>query len=210
MASYKSYLKMFQYGFYLMIYIILKSIQMLYWRLNGVQNHLFRCKGGDNYEMSAQFLKVWGRCKPTTFTIHYRRHFLSTHIAFVHPEMALQSHVSLMTVTDKEAIFCITSSDVDLYDTRKHPFFFNSQHSYAKFLLIMPISSFTRLAETVGDPKQKVIWLHHQSRSGSTATSQVLNALPGISMISEPICFFSLDQTFKYKYFEKLDYNWSY
>jgi len=122
--------------------------------------------------------------------------------------MALQSHVSLMTVTDKEALFCIAPLHKDLYDTRKHPFFLHAQYSYAKFLLIMPISSLIHLAKNVGDPTEKVIWLHHLGRCGSTATAQVFNALPDFFMISGPMCLFSLDQTFKYKYFGNFDYNW--
>ena len=79
--------------------------------------------------------------------VHYRRHFISTHAGFVHPDFALQTHVTLMTVTDKEAIFCVFNKHVNVFNTRKHLFLFNTLFMEAKYLLVMPITSFIKLAE---------------------------------------------------------------
>lgn len=208
MASYAAYFKLLQYFFHLILYSILTCCQLLYWRLSGVHRLINNCQRGESYELFAHLLRVWGRCKPTHFTINYRRHSLSTHVKVVHPELALQDNVSLMTLTDKEAIFVVTSPDENLYNTRKWPFFFQAQFVSAEFILIMLISSFHRLASVVGDPQDKVVWSHQQGRCGSTATCQAFNALPSVCVIAEPLCTFSLDQAFKYKYFKHWGYDW--
>ena len=132
--------------------------------------------------------------------VHYRRHFITTHAGFVHPDFALQTHVTLMTVTDKEAICCVSDKHVNVFNTRKHPFLFNTLFMEAKYFLVMPITSFIKLAEAQGDPKSKVIWLHHTGRCGSTAIAQAFNALPDTVALSVPHRLFALRQTYKYKH----------
>ena len=123
--------------------------------------------------------------------MYYRRHFISTHDGLVHPDFALQTHDTLMTVTDKEAIFCVFNKHVNVFNTRKHPFLFNTLFMEAKYLPVMPITSFIKLAEAQGDPKSQVIWIHHTGRCGSTAIAQAFIALPDTVALSAPHCLLS-------------------
>ena len=183
------------------LYTILSMMQLLFWRLNGTHNHLKAINEGHEYRRSAQLLRIWSRFQESQgLIVHYRRHFISTHAGFVHPDFALQTHVTLMTVTDKEAIFCVFNKHVNVFNTRKHPFLFNTLFMEAKYLLVMPNTSFIKLAEAQGDPKSKVIWLHHTGRCGSTAIAQAFNALPDTVALSVPHCLFALRQTYKYKH----------
>jgi len=199
--TFQAYISVVLYLFHLVLYGLLRICQLISWRIAGIQSHLDRCKVGEEYETSAQLLKVWSRSKPTPFTILYQRHFLSTHVKFVHPEYSLQKHITLMTVTDKEAIFCVPSPEVNVLDVRKWPFLFEAMHQAANYILIMPVSSLIRLSKVIGEPTTKVVWIHHPGRCGSTAVAQAFNALPDVTCISEPQCCFSLNQIYKYKNF---------
>ncbi|KAF6033323.1 hypothetical protein EB796_008369 [Bugula neritina] len=197
------------YCIYLVIYSLFRCCQLVSWWLTGVQGHLKSCRNGDNYESSAQLLRVWIKCTGRIVNVNLRHHFLSTHVRFVHPTYALQKHITLMTVTDTEAIFSISDKNENVFNVRKWPFLFLAQLPTAKYLLIMPISSMIKLGEELGDPKAKVIWIYHTGRCGSTALSQVFNSLPDVVSISEPNCLFTLDQHFKNKYYSQKKQLWT-
>lgn len=200
MAGLEAYKNLLVYGLHLIIYSLLSAVQFVLWRLNGVSDHLSDIDSGRTYDQSAQLLKVWSQYRIKIACIHYRRHFISTHAEFVHPDYALQEHVTLMTVTDKEAIFSVSEKTVNSFDVRAFPFLFDSLFCNARYLLVMPISSFLTLGEKQGDPVSKVIWIHHTGRCGSTALSQAFSALPDTVSLSEPHCLFALRQTFKRKH----------
>ncbi|KAF6033515.1 hypothetical protein EB796_008177 [Bugula neritina] len=193
---------------YLVIYSLFRCCQLVSWWLTGVQSHLKSCRNGNNYESSAQLLRVWFRSSGRAINVNLRHHFLSTHVRFVHPTYALQKNITLMTVTDTEAIFSISDENEDIYDVRKWIFVAASQSVTTKYLLIMPISSMVKLGEELGDPKTKVIWIYHTGRCGSTALCQVFNALPDVVSISEPNCVLSLDQTLKKKALDENKPSW--
>ncbi|KAF6034024.1 hypothetical protein EB796_007672 [Bugula neritina] len=98
--AYKNYLL---YSIHLLLYGLLRICQLISLRIAGIQSHLDRCKVGEEYETSAQLLKVWSRSKPTFFTILIRDTFIHS-CEVVHPEYSLQKHITLMTVTDKEKL----------------------------------------------------------------------------------------------------------
>ncbi|KAF6033514.1 hypothetical protein EB796_008176 [Bugula neritina] len=180
----------FKHCIYLVIYSLFRCCQLVSWWLTGVQSHLKSCRNGENYESSAQFLRVWIKSTGKIINVNLRHHFLSTHVRFVHPTYALQKHVTLMTVTDKEAIFSVTNESEDVLNVRNWPFLFLAQLPTAKYLLIMPISSMIKLGEELGDPKAKVIWIYHTGRCGSTAMSQVFNSLPDLCQyLNQTACF---------------------
>lgn len=207
MATWGAYKNLLLYILHLTVYLSVSFVQWIIWRWSGVTSHLQAVKSGKNYEASAQLLKVWSRGHAKIAIIHYRRHFIATHSEFVHPETALQPHITLMTVTDKEAIFCVADENDNLFDVRKYPFLFDALYNKARYLLVMPISSLLRLGEGLSRPSSKVIWIHHPGRCGSTALSQAFNVLPNVVSISEPHCLFSMRQTFKQKYLHD-DINW--
>lgn len=188
-----AYKLMITYIIHLMVYAAVRFCQLIYWRLIGVSEHL----SGKEYESSAQVLKVWHRAVPKAAVIHHRRHFITTHERFVHPEYALQKHIVLMTVTKDEAIFCVPNPAEDVTNTSKYPFLFISLYENAEYLLIMPTSSMIRLAEGVDNNWQKIIWLHHPGRAGSTALAQAFNSLSNTVVLSEPHADFSISHMYR-------------
>ncbi len=56
----------------------------------------------------------------------------------------------------------------------------------ARKLLILPLSSFNRLADELGDPEVDVSLVHMTSRCGSTLISQMMNRVPNTRSMSEP------------------------
>ncbi len=69
------------------------------------------------------------------------------------------------------------------------PFIFIIQFFAAKKLVVMPHSSFHRLAAEVGDPQEdgrKLTFVNMTARCGSTLLSQMMSRVPKVRTMSEP------------------------
>jgi len=55
------------------------------------------------------------------------------------------------------------------------PFIRWAQLQYCRRLIVVPLSTFHRLAELIGDPKGELIFFFHTGRCGSTLLSQVIH-----------------------------------
>ena len=53
------------------------------------------------------------------------------------------------------------------------PFIRYAQYSYCRRLIVVPLTTFHRLAELIGDPKGELIFLFNTARCGSTLLTQV-------------------------------------
>ncbi len=69
---------------------------------------------------------------------------------------------------------------------------FIAQTRLARNLLLVPLSSFHRLAEEAGDPRHQVAVFGMTARCGSTLMAQVMNRVPNTRSISEPWALVSL------------------
>ncbi len=139
-----------------------------------------------DYEYSAQYVKVVWRAKTSIFSQTNSEDFLYQHVKYVHPDYILQNkNVTLFDIGKDYALFCVTDPDVDINCTEKFPFLFLSQYLEAKYLIILPIKSFHRLADEVGDPQVPVGLVHMTARSGSTLTTQMLSRVPGTRALGE-------------------------
>jgi len=54
-----------------------------------------------------------------------------------------------------------------------HSFIIEAQLDFATRLIIVPLTTFHRLAEVIGDPQGEFIFLFHTGRCGSTLLTQV-------------------------------------
>ena len=189
------------YILHLVVFLTVRFFQKIWWVSNGTASHLENVKLGNDYHHSAQLLRVHHRAVPKHAIIHKQRHFITSHVKFVHPEYALQKNAILMTVTEDEAIFCVARENENVFDTVKNPFLFHALFQHAQYLLVMPVTSMIKLAGKVRRPDAKVIWVHGTGRCGSTAIAQMFNKLPESIAFSEPHCLFSIWQAFKGRYF---------
>ena len=87
-----------------------------------------------------------------------------------------------------EAIFLEALPGCELWRSRYSPFSGFAQFTHAVRLIRMPISSFHRLADQLGDP-QNVTFLSVVGRSGSTLLTQMFEQTGEVVSISEPAAF---------------------
>ncbi len=141
----------------------------------------------EKYENSAHVLDIIWRAKRTPFMPNRLQYFLYRHAEYIHPENILRmKNVTLLAVEKDYALFTVTDPSVDVYDVPKFPFLFLSQHEQAEKLIVLPIKTFHRLADELGDPKVPVAMILITARCGSTLLTQVLARIPGVRSMSEP------------------------
>ena len=70
----------------------------------------------------------------------------------------------LAGITPTHAFFSVTPPEVDMLNTIQMPFLFVGQFVLPTQLVVMPLSSFNRLASEVGDPTTDVTLIHMTAR----------------------------------------------
>ena len=64
-----------------------------------------------------------------------------------------------------------------LWQSKYGPFIQWAQLDFCRRLVVVPLSSFHRLAELIGDPHGELILLNYSVRSGSTLLTQVVHRI---------------------------------
>ena len=130
-----------------------------------------------NYENSAHVVKVIGRGTICLIENHDESNFLYLHESYQHPSfIAKHDNIVLKGVNKKHAIFCVSEKNVCTLDTSIGPFAFINMFIAAKKLIFLPLKSFHRLAEEIGDPFKndlKVVMIHMTARCGSTLLGEM-------------------------------------
>ncbi len=143
-------------------------------------------KAQTNYEFSAQYVKVIWRAKTMIYSMTTAEDFLYKHVKYVHPDyISRNKNVTLLDIEKDYALFSVTDVDVNINNTEQFPFVFVSQYLEARHLIILPIKSFHRLADELGDPKVPVAVAYMTARCGSTLVTQMLNKVPGTRALAE-------------------------
>ncbi len=155
-----------------------------------------RLRALSDYSASAQVVRVLWKTRMYMFKETKERCFLYRHDKYVHPDYVLKRrNVSLMGVDKDYAVFLETDPSVDIYDSKKFPFLVVSQLDEVKErVIIMPIESFHRLADDLGDPQFPVGLMSMTNRCGSTLVVQMLNQVPGIRVLSENRALSTIDE----------------
>jgi len=63
--------------------------------------------------------------------------------------------------------------DMQLWRSKFSPFVRRAQQNYCSKLIVVPLSVFHRMAESVGDPKGELIFIFNMGRCGSTLLTKV-------------------------------------
>jgi len=98
----------------------------------------------------------------------------------------MKPNVMLYCLTADTAYFIQYDEGDNLFDTRKYPIIFLSQTMIAKRFIRLPRDDFLNFTQYINVDQVNVVWMFHSVRCGSTAYSQVFNALPGWITMSEP------------------------
>ena len=139
--------------------------------LHGPKNE--RVEAENCYEKSAHLLKIVTRGTTNLASHHDESNFIYLHHSFTHPKYILENkNVILKTITKDRAIFFVSDKNIDAYDANIGPFSFANIFVTAKYLVILPLDSFKRLADEAGDPitkhGTKITIIHMTARCGST------------------------------------------
>ena len=104
-----------------------------------------------------------------------------------------------MNIDNNFAVFAVVNGpNKDVLKHTTGPFMYINQFKMCSELIRMPLESFLRLADQVGDPKGKLVILSNTGRCGSTLLTQLFEALPHTVAISEPevLLAFTHESTF--------------
>jgi hypothetical protein len=139
--------------------------------LHGSQSE--RNEAATCYEKSAHILKIVTRGTINLAHHHDERNFIYFHHSFTHPKYILENkNVVLKNVTKDAVIFFVSDKNVDPYDAKIGPFSFGNIFVTARYMVVLPLESFHRLAEEAGDPVKKnntkITIIHMTARCGST------------------------------------------
>ncbi len=107
------------------------------------------------------------------------KNFLYFHERYVHPNYILENkNVTLYTIAKDYVLFCVTDPADDVTDIKRYPFAFIASFQVAQKLVVLPMDSFHRLANEVGDPKVDVCLVMMTSRCGSTVIARAMSNVP--------------------------------
>ncbi len=120
--------------------------------------------------------------------------FVLRHLRYVDPRVVLRDdRICLSHVTRDEAFFAVPRGvGEDPYDTARAPFHPQAAFRMSDQLVVVPTSTFHRLAEECGDPTRPLGIAAMTLRCGSTLLSQVMNRVPNTRSISEPTALVTL------------------
>ena len=173
--------------FYKLVWAFFSLFQGIYWKISGVQRRIDRINAGELYEKSAQVGKILWRGKFGENYFTQETDFLYTHERFDDPRCVLTDDVTLYCIAENgDAVFVQTPSNVNIYSSDINPFFYIAQFNKAVKVIKIPAKSFHKLASEIGDPQMEVVLISSTGRCGSTALTQMFEAVPGLVTISEP------------------------
>ena len=68
---------------------------------------------------------------------------------------------------------CVVLTGMHLWQAKYAPFMRTAQTHFCTRLIVVPLTTFHRLSEQIGDPQGEVIFLFNTARCGSTLLTQV-------------------------------------
>jgi len=119
--------------------------------------------------------------------------FITTHSEFTSHDILTKPNVMLYCLSADTAYFIQHDVGENLLDTRKHPIVSLAQATLAKKLIRMPRKDFVSFCKPLNvDHVKNAVLMFNGVRSGTTAYTQMFNALPGWIAISEIMPLFAL------------------
>ncbi|KAL5006253.1 hypothetical protein ScPMuIL_015059 [Solemya velum] len=185
---------------------LLLSVQKFTWAVTGIEGKRRSAKKGLNFKQSAHVQDIKWRRKIVVANIADPSDFVTVHNCFKHPSYVLHSNVSLYCITKEEAVFVETPDDINIYSKKMNQYLYKAQFYYAKRLISMPLASFHKIAQDLGDPRIPVVWVSSTGQCGSTMFSNIFATLPGTILLAEPDALTNLSFLRKSKVSEQGEY----
>ena len=137
---------------------------------------------------TAQVLKNWYTLKCSNFATPSS--FFTTHEYFAPVDIIRKKNVTLLRVSETEAVFSELDPTMNLLDVRKHPIFFIPQTYQCRRIIRIPSWAFQQAVDKIDITDRRVVWMFNTQRCGSTTWAQIFSALPNWTVLSEPQVFY--------------------
>ena len=147
-----------------------------------------------NYDSSAQLVTIIAQPNFVPgFPTPWNGTYIYRHEKYMDPSEILDNENIILSHTTKtEAVFGVARPGVNLADTTAFPFQLHAIYHGCDQHIRVPLSTFHRMAENVGDPKIKLGIDAMTVRCGSTLLCQVMNKVPNTRTLSEPFAIGNL------------------
>ncbi len=160
------------------------AVRKLFWIYNGTEAKLSAAK--ENYANSAQKLHIWYEYHIDLLAPVSLSNFLLTHEEFLNPEYVLKDEVTLLQITESEAIFIEADKNKPPPFSARYGFFLTGQFDSGVKVITMPIASFATLVDKVADNPAKLLFILNHGRCGSTLLMNVLDQTGRAVTFGEP------------------------
>ncbi len=112
--------------------------------------------------------------------------FVLAHDSFVPPDYVLSDDVSLLRVTQTEAIFVEQDKSMPPAFSNEYSFATLGQVTTARYIIVVPLQSFLELAERMENNEEKIMIVHNISRCGGTLLTSCFGATGRAVAWNEP------------------------
>ena len=168
--------------------LVFIAVQRIFWQLNGTAKKQHEARLPHNYRRSAHVLNVlfshqFCPAQQTTFG-----DFLYTHNRFEDPQYIIDNNnITLLMINENYAVFCEPEEKgMHLWRASYGSFLRPTQMKFCRRLLVVPLTTFHRLADEIGDPDGEIIFLFNTARCGSTLLVQIMEHTGRCISTSEP------------------------
>ena len=144
------------------------------------------------YKNQVKVYKVlWRHKTPERLDFSRMKDFLCVFERLTHPEVVLNDEYSLYCITPDEAVF-VHCGCHDVFNSSHHAFVYNAQFALAQQVVVLPMSTFHKIASNIHLPDIPLVHLPNHGRCGSTLLTRMFEAIPGALSVSETNAFTDL------------------
>ena len=166
---------------------IFGRFQAVCWLVTGTYSTRRLISSSEDVTKSAHVLDIWWRCRLSPFGLpNSLVDFITVHNRFDEPSIVLHDNVTIYALSAEHALFVETDRDVDVTNSKFGSFMNISQFMYAKRVIVLPIRAVYQLADQLGDPQGRLVFLGNTTRCGSTLLCQIYEETGKCAAFSEP------------------------
>ena len=172
---------------FLLFHLFFSFLQRIWWIVTGVNSVRNRRDKAEAFSHSAHVLDIWWRYKLSLLVLpNSIFDFITVHNRFDHPAIVLKDNVTIYAISSSHVIFVETDIGVDAANSKFSSFMKVAQFVHAKRVIIVPIRVFHQVADQLGDPQGKLVFVGNTGRCGSTLLCQIYEQTERCVAFSEP------------------------
>ncbi len=165
---------------------IFSLITYLIWYLNGTMAEARRRRDSKECVNNCHRMRVKFHFAIDMLFPISQRNFVLAHDSFVAPDYVLRDEVSLLRVTQTEAIFLEQDKSMPPAFSNEYSFATLGQVTTARYLIVVPLQSFLELAERMENNEEKIMIVHNIARCGGSLLTSCFGATGRAVAWNEP------------------------